>query len=329
MLSEMKWVRFATTVLVVLALLCGSVLAKKPPKDPPPDPEPDPPPVMYTITWLDTFAYTEANSVNSLGHVVGPAKSPDRYDGEYFAYVYTPGTGMVDLNTLLPEASGWRLWTAYDINDLGQIVGVGYFSGVETLIGYRYTPALLAEDGSELLPAIVEALGPLHSDDQRTSPRGINERGEVCGFSQDASGEMHVWFYSDEVGMVTVIEGAVARRINESGQILVEGEWVAIRVIPFDDPEYFYPESEGSWFGVEDMNDSGYFVGYAGFEVPINKKRTTTEYRAVRHDGNTLLDLGAGAGSRAYGINKLGDVVGKHGTIGAGVSFTSKNSSSL
>ena len=174
MLSQIKWARTALATLMVVALLAGGLaLAKKPVPPPDPDPDPDPSPVTYQITWLDTFAYTDANSVNSLGHVVGPAKSPDRYDGEYFAYVYTPGTGMVDLNTLLPEASGWRLWTAYDINDLGQIVGEGYLTGVETRLAYRYTPALLAEDGSELLPAIVEALGPLHSDDQRNSPIGI------------------------------------------------------------------------------------------------------------------------------------------------------------
>jgi hypothetical protein len=44
MLSQMKWARFATTVLVALALLYASAMAKKPPKDPPP--EPDPPPVL-------------------------------------------------------------------------------------------------------------------------------------------------------------------------------------------------------------------------------------------------------------------------------------------
>ena len=318
MLSEMKWVRFAMAVLVVLAMLCGSTLAKKPPKDPPP--EPDPPPVTYTITWLDSFAGSFADAVNSHGHVVGEAKSPERYGGERFAFVYTPETGMVDLNTLLPQPGGWHLRYATDINDRGQIVGSAYLTGVETPIAYRYTPALLAEDGSELLPANVEALGPLHADDEGTIATGINERGEVCGYSVDAevspsSSQYHVWFYSDEVGMVTVMSASdgnwlLTRSINESSQILVsltryEGPQSAIRVFPFGDPEYFY--SEGSQFEVSDINDSGHFVGLASFVVPINKKRTTTESRAAYHDGNTLLDLGAG---HARGINNHGDVVG-------------------
>ena len=318
MLSQMKWTRIVPAVLMALALLSGGLVwAKKP--VPPPDPEPDPPPVTYTVTWLDTFATSEANGVNSLGHVVGPATSPERYDGEEFAYVYTPGTGMVDLNTLLPEASGWRLWTAYDINDRGQIVGEGYLAGVETRLAYRYTPALLAEDGSELLPAIVEALGPLHLDDQRTSPRGINEHGEVCGFSNDASGQYHVWFYSDDVGMVTVLSATDGswlwtRSINESGQILVsvipvESPQSVIRVFPFEVPEYFYPEY-GDYLEVSDMNDNGHFVGFSSFEKVINKNRSTFEIRAARHDGITLWDLGAGARSGANGINNHGDVVG-------------------
>jgi hypothetical protein len=32
------------------------------------------------------------------------------------------------------------------------------------------------------------------------------------------------------------------------------------------------------------MNDDGSFVGIAGFEVPINKKKTTIEWRPYRHD---------------------------------------------
>ena len=256
MLSQMKWVRFAMAVLVVLTLLSGSVLAKKPPKDPPP--EPDPPPVTYTITWLDSFAASFADGINSHGHIVGEARSPDRYGGASFAYVYTPETGMVDLNTLLPQPSGWHLRWATDINDRGQIVGSAYLTGVENRIGFRYTPAVLAEDGSELVPAIVEALGPLHSDEQGSIARGINERGEVCGYSKEASGQSHVWFYSDEVGMVTVMsategESLSARRINESSRILVcdiravEPPQRAIRVFPFSDPEYFYSEARVSW----------------------------------------------------------------------------------
>lgn len=60
---------------------------------------------------------------------------------------------------------------------------------------------------------------------------------------------------------------------------------------------------------VYDINDSGQFVGWAQFEVPINKKRSTHETRAILYDGNSLVDL-VGGGSLANGINSNGDVVG-------------------
>ena len=38
---------------------------------------------------------------------------------------------MIDLNSLLPAGSGWTLDEATAINDRGQIVGEGYYHGVE------------------------------------------------------------------------------------------------------------------------------------------------------------------------------------------------------
>jgi hypothetical protein len=36
---------------------------------------------------------------------------------------------MYDLNTLIRDGSGWQLEEAAAINDLGQIVGYGYYDG--------------------------------------------------------------------------------------------------------------------------------------------------------------------------------------------------------
>jgi probable HAF family extracellular repeat protein len=41
------------------------------------------------------------------------------------AFIWTPQSGMLDLNTLLPANSGWELLSAYGINAKGQIVGQG------------------------------------------------------------------------------------------------------------------------------------------------------------------------------------------------------------
>ncbi len=311
MLSQMKWVRTVLAALMVLALLFGSAVAKKPVPPPEPPPEPDPPPVMYTITWLDDFEYTEPHDINSLGHVVGEAMSPTKYEGEKFAFTYTPQTGMVDLNTMLPAGTGWHLRVANDINDQGQVVGTG-----ENAKGIRYaflyTPADLTEDG---IASVIE-LGVIGAGDQHSTAQSINGKGEVCGWTQDVDGVYHVWFYSPILGQVDLLsepDGSrlYATTINETGQILVSVmpmpsdaiEYV-IRLTPLGDPDYFYL---GSCFYSYDMNDVGEFVGLASFEIPINKTRSTYESRAVRHDGTSILDLGAGI---AWGINNAGDVVG-------------------
>ena len=48
------------------------------------------------------------------------------------------GQQAIELNTLLPESSGWDLFYAYDINDNGQIVGFGRTQGENH--GFLLTP---------------------------------------------------------------------------------------------------------------------------------------------------------------------------------------------
>jgi hypothetical protein len=45
---------------------------------------------------------------------------------------------MTDLNNLVSSISGWILSWAYDINNKGQIVGVGYHNGDQR--GFLLTP---------------------------------------------------------------------------------------------------------------------------------------------------------------------------------------------
>jgi hypothetical protein len=46
---------------------------------------------------------------------------------------------IVDLNSLIPAASGWMLESAQGINNAGQIAGSGMHDG--TLRAYRLTPS--------------------------------------------------------------------------------------------------------------------------------------------------------------------------------------------
>jgi uncharacterized membrane protein len=72
-----------------------------------------------------------AHGLNNWGDVVGTCWTADTFNtSKQTAFVYNHSTGAAtDLNTLLPPGSGWRLVSAQDINDDGQITGWGFQDG--------------------------------------------------------------------------------------------------------------------------------------------------------------------------------------------------------
>ena len=84
------------------------------------------------MTDLGTLggSYSQGFGINDSGQVTGYSLTTGNSDVRPF--LYTPGTGMVDLNTLLPSGSGWTLVFANGINDAGQITGVGTNPNSET-----------------------------------------------------------------------------------------------------------------------------------------------------------------------------------------------------
>ena len=75
---------------------------------------------------LPGAAYSYAHAINNVGQVVGTVADTNN---QFRAYVWSPSTGMLDLNNLIPANSGWLLNTANAINDQGQIVGYGTLNG--------------------------------------------------------------------------------------------------------------------------------------------------------------------------------------------------------
>jgi probable HAF family extracellular repeat protein len=71
----------------------------------------------------DSFAL----GINNVGQVVGG--SSYSATNELHAFVWSPSTGMLDLNNLIPANSGWLLQYPNAINDQGQIVGYGTLNG--------------------------------------------------------------------------------------------------------------------------------------------------------------------------------------------------------
>ncbi|MCI0745045.1 MAG: HYR domain-containing protein [Verrucomicrobia subdivision 3 bacterium] len=103
------------------------------------------------VTDLGTLGgdYSEGAAINNWGHVVGRSENAL---GVLVPFLWKDGV-MVDLNSLLPTNSGWRLFTARFINDAGQIAGLGTLNG--TSAWYILTPSSgnqppVANAGSDL-----------------------------------------------------------------------------------------------------------------------------------------------------------------------------------
>lgn len=65
--------------------------------------------------------FGRANALNNAGTVVGISDIGGADGADYHAFLYGEG-GMMDLNALVASLGGWRLVTATDINDAGQIL---------------------------------------------------------------------------------------------------------------------------------------------------------------------------------------------------------------
>jgi RHS repeat-associated protein len=77
-----------------------------------------------------------ARAVNSANHVIGAVWDPTLYYPQR-AYIYTDGTGIVDLNDFIDPASGWVLRDATAINDSDEIVGFATHADYSMIRAYR------------------------------------------------------------------------------------------------------------------------------------------------------------------------------------------------
>jgi probable HAF family extracellular repeat protein len=94
---------------------------------------------LGTLGGLNSYSY----NVGTGGQVVGASEIETTSDRTH-AFLYTSGSGMVDLNTLIDPFSGWELLDAADINDAGQITGQGLIGG--QYHAYLLTPVQIPGD---------------------------------------------------------------------------------------------------------------------------------------------------------------------------------------
>lgn len=81
-----------------------------------------------------------AIAINNHDEVVGYAET---LDGKQHAFLFSRQAGMLDLNDVLPDDSGWVLEVAHGINDRGQIVGWGTYNGERR--AFLLTPSQLQQ----------------------------------------------------------------------------------------------------------------------------------------------------------------------------------------
>jgi len=82
--------------------------------------------MITDLGTLNSDCFSEALAINSTGQIVGQSLACDGITSE--AFVWEDGS-MVDLNTLIPSNSTLQLLFAQNINDRGEIAGIGVPSG--------------------------------------------------------------------------------------------------------------------------------------------------------------------------------------------------------
>lgn len=140
----------------------------------------------YTITDIGTLGgnFAQVSKINESGQVVGGSTTSS---GELHAFLWTQGSGMIDLGTL-PGSTGSFAWA---FNDRGDVAGSADLPSGDT------RAVLWTTDGN------IRDLGTLGGPSALAL--GINNGGEVVGFSTlVAGGPTHGFVWTAQHGMVDV-----------------------------------------------------------------------------------------------------------------------------
>jgi probable HAF family extracellular repeat protein len=147
---------------------------------------------------------TAAVAINDSDEIVGAASTPAN---ETRPVVWRKGA-IVDLNTEAGAGSGWQLASATAINNLGQIVGVGYFNGLQR--------AFVLDHG------VATDLGTLPGG-AYSQATAINNQGWVVGRSAKPGDVDHGVMWQDgtiiDLGKLAGISAGV-NDVNDLGQVV-------------------------------------------------------------------------------------------------------------
>jgi probable HAF family extracellular repeat protein len=219
-----------------------------------------------------------ANALNNAGHVVGLSDIGGADGVEYHAFIHGAG-GMADLNDLVGGLGEWRLSTATDINDAGQILAEACRNGSGECRAVRLdlvTP--VPEPGAWALMAAGLAALLWHARPPARRAAPASPAGRLAPAAAVAMAAC--------AGLASGPAPAapVAPAGQAAGQRVEQATRFRVTFLP--------PALIGSA-----INSQGWVVGYNG--------------SAAVWDGATLRDYTALApGSAAYGINSRGQLAG-------------------
>jgi probable HAF family extracellular repeat protein len=144
--------------------------------------------------------FTEANAINNRGQVTGNSGG--------HAFLYQPGTGMVDIGMLDAKGNGS---TGRDINNNGVVVGVSTLQN-GAWRAFMYSDSTMKDLGG---------LGGVHSD-----AMAVNDAGVAVGWANRPGDHLtrHAVMYSGgvvtELGALTPDGDSLASDINNAGDIV-------------------------------------------------------------------------------------------------------------
>lgn len=274
------------------------------------------PNVRFEVQFLGTLEghiKSAVNSMNEAGEIVGTSDDSDSAILPS-AVRFTP-FGPIDLNVEMADLLAarddgpWHAYSAVDINDLGQIVGmikVGHLAAVNTTHTFFYDPG----DAGLGRPRKLDIL-PLF-DGTSTRPKAINNFGQIVGtYTYPSGGLGGTYVYSPGGSLIDMGTGIFASGMNDLGQIAFQEVRYTPNAFLGDAGVYeTFPFLGGNG---NIINSSGAMTG--GITVTTSSKKNTyqntyqaTVYRASTPDSVQVL-FSSNTQLSAQCINDDGDVL--------------------